>query len=671
MGRTKAALAFGELVLTLDCCEGLVVGVLGPWGAGKTSFIQLARSRFNEKKIPVIDFNPWMFSGTEQLVDSFFMEMASALRLRRDFAEIGNLIAEYGQSFSELAWIPLVGPWLERVKVVAKLVGSLMGLGRKGVSATRDKIKKKLSESELPVVVILDDIDRLSTAEIRHVFRLVRLTANFPNLIYILAFDRLRVEAALQEDAIAGRDFLEKILQLAYDLPVTPRHLLREQIFEAIDGAFSGVDAEIALDQERWPDVFDEVIRPLLRNMRDVRRYATAVHGSFRELKNEIDLVDLLGMEAIRVFLPDVFHSFPGAIDGLTTISDHPYRSHLSKEALAEQVERIINIDESRKAMIIAMIRLLFPGGERHVGGTSYDPEFKGRWLRNRRVAHEDLLRLYLERVPGDSLNSFNDVEVAWRLIRDQKAFDGFLRSLDPDRIEGVIGGLEAYQDQFSPSFIEPAVVTLLNLLPELPERKRGFLEFDTEAVVGRVVYRLLKTESDPKALARCVHRMLPKITTLYGKRELILRIGYAKGVGLKLVEEAEAAALETEWRSQVRTTPPERLAEEKDLFRTLWWASDQEGNEAIELPDLPALTLAILKSARSDAIKQSAGSRSLIYTPHLAWDGLINLFGGEEGIRTRLEAVKKANEVEADTGLLVLVEKYLSGWRPDSRTEA
>ncbi|MBM7331832.1 hypothetical protein JS562_54830 [Agrobacterium sp. S2] len=42
-----------------------------------------------------------------------------------------------------------------------------------------------------------DDIDRLTTGEIRDIFKLVRLTASFPNVVYILAFDRARVEQAL------------------------------------------------------------------------------------------------------------------------------------------------------------------------------------------------------------------------------------------------------------------------------------------------------------------------------------------------------------------------------------------------------------------------------------------------------------------------------------------
>jgi predicted KAP-like P-loop ATPase len=73
LGREKTAGTFPRQVLKLDASEGVVVGVLGPWGSGKTSFVNLARAEFDRAGVPILDFNPWMFSGAQQLVDSFFV----------------------------------------------------------------------------------------------------------------------------------------------------------------------------------------------------------------------------------------------------------------------------------------------------------------------------------------------------------------------------------------------------------------------------------------------------------------------------------------------------------------------------------------------------------------------------------------------------------------------
>lgn len=63
IGRISDAQNFVQHVLALDAKKGIVVGVLGPWGSGKTSFINLARNEFEKAEVPILDFNPWMFSG--------------------------------------------------------------------------------------------------------------------------------------------------------------------------------------------------------------------------------------------------------------------------------------------------------------------------------------------------------------------------------------------------------------------------------------------------------------------------------------------------------------------------------------------------------------------------------------------------------------------------------
>lgn len=304
LGRAKVARSFAEQVLLLDVTEGVVVGVLGPWGSGKTSFVNLARAHLESAGVAVLDFNPWMFSGSEQLIDSFFVELSAQLKLRPGLAEAGKNLEDYGETFSGMGWIPLVGPWIEGSRAAAKIIAKMLQRRKEGVGGRRAEVEKALDALDKPLVVVIDDIDRLTTSEIRDIFKLVRLTANFPNIIYILAFDRVRVEDALAEQGIPGRDYLEKILQVGVDLPAVPAHVLNKQVFHAIEMALSSVDNKGTFDNNVWPDIYMEVIRPLLRNIRDVRRYAAAVHGTVRDLGGQVALTDVLALEAIRVFLP-------------------------------------------------------------------------------------------------------------------------------------------------------------------------------------------------------------------------------------------------------------------------------------------------------------------------------------------------------------------------------
>ena len=517
---------------------------------------------------------------------------------------------------------------------------------------------------------MLDDIDRLSTSEIRDVFKLVRLTASFSNVIYIVAFDRARVEEALAEQGVPGRSYLEKILQVAVDLPAVPSDVLNRQIFSAIDNALTDIESPGPFDEIVWPDVFMEVIRPLIRNMRDVRRYAAAIQGTVRSLDGQIALEDVLSLEAIRVFLPDVFGQLHSAVDGLTTTSGLSYGGSDDPPNIKKQIDDLIEAAGIQDEVVRAMINRLFPAAERFIGGSNYGPDWKARWLRDRHVAHADILRFYLERMIGEGLQAFTYAEQAWSRIADGEALNMYLRSIDAERLQDVIGSLEAYEDQFAPEHVVPGTVVLLNLLPDLPERPRGMFEIDTRLVVTRVMYRLLRSVGDLAGVEAVVRQILPSWRRLSSKLEVINTVGYREGIGHKLVSESAAAAFEKEWREEVRLRAIDHLdlAREYDLLR-VFLLTKREGElseSPFNISDEPPLTLALLRAARSDSMSQSMGSRAVRRSSRLAWDALIELFGAEVALQERIERLK-ATESEDIEDLIELAGKYLGGWRPNN----
>ena len=667
LGRTRVARSFAEQVLLLDASQGVVVGVLGPWGSGKTSFVNLARTHWKEVGIPVLDFNPWMFSGTDHLVQLFFAELSVQLKLSRDLADVGKVLEAYGELFSGMGWLPVVGSWVEPLRSVIKISAKFLQRRKEGVDGRRKKVEKALNALDKPILVVLDDIDRLTTREIRDVFKLVRLTASFPNLIYIVAFDRMRVEQALEEQGIPGRDYLEKILQLGVDLPVVPPHVLDRQIFEAIDRALSQIDNQGPFDRDAWPDVFTEIVRPLISSMRDVCRYAMAIPGTVRELDGNIALADVLALEAVRIFLPDVFREIHNGIDGLTATSESTDRAFREPTHLQNQIDRLIEAGGAQKDVVRALIQRLFPAGQRHIGGSNYESDGENRWLQERRVAHKDILRLYLERVAGEGFQAFTYAEQAWDRMADRAALDSYLRALDPELLEDVISRLEVYQDEFAPHHAVPGSLVLLNLLPELPERQRGMFDvLDRRIIVGSVVLRLLRSLDDANAVEEAVRQILPELTTLSAKLKLLTTVYHREHADHKLVSESTASQLEREWRTAVRSASVDDLVKEPELLVILFRAK-QDADPAeppLEIANLPQMTLALLQSAQSETQSQAVGSRAIQRSACLRWDALIELFGDEDTIRERTEMLKVALP-EGNDDLLQLVDKYLDGWRP------
>jgi hypothetical protein len=266
----------------------------------------------------------------------------------------------------------------------------------------------------------------------------------------------------------------------------------------------------------------------------------------------------------------------------------------------------------------------------------------------------------------GERLQAFAEAEDAWARMTDCEALDSYLRSLPIERVQDVISSLEAYEDQFATEHVVPATVVLLNLLPDLPERQLGMMDFGTRLVVGRVVYRLVRAPKDPKAVESAVREILPQVRSLSSKLELITDIGYREGAGHKLVSEDVAKSFEREWRDSVRAADTETLGKETELLRTvLLTKKDAEADEPeLVVPDSPAVTQALLKAARGEVRSQSMDSRAVRRKPRLAWDALIEVFGDEATLRHRIEELR-ASELSNMGDLLELADKYLSGWRP------
>ena len=694
LGRTHAAKKFARHVLTLDATEGATVGVFGPWGSGKTTFINLARTEFESKGIPLLDFNPWMFSGAEQLVERFFAELSANMGKTDDLNKIfGQALRKYGDAFntmtsiaSKLLGMPQVGEIVTTILKTAVNTADQPAI----VADLRREVECELQKRDKPIIVVLDDIDRLSVSEIRDIFKLVRLTASFPNLIYIVVCDRLQVEQALDDQGLTGRDYLEKIIQLPFDLPEVPRHLLRKQTFAEIERALANIENPGPFDQRVWSYVYREIIQPLIRNMRDVRRYAIAIRETLAALEGRVAQADVLGLEAVRVFLPDVFRRLPGAIDALTvTSTSRSMERDLDSQEIARQLSSPTNpdpwlqkqIDElsqagktpEQKGVVQAMIHHLFPPGLRSPGDITNDDEWAGRLLLERRVAHENILRLYLERVVDSDLLAFYDAERAFERMTDRHGLDEFIRSLDPALWPDVIEHLESFEGRFRLEHVEPGIVVLLNLLPDMPERSSisDFLLEDPIITVERVASRLLRSLNGAEAVESAVRGILPQVTSLSSKVALVLLVGHRDEVGDKLVSEPAAAEFERTLRGEIRSASPDNLAAEHDLGRILNFDKNtvDSWEGSLDGGDSPRLTFAILRSGATTETD-----------PRLDWVGLIDYYGGEETLKARIENLNTQFEdlkpwieslpmpLDDAESLLDLACRYRDGQRPERR---
>jgi len=665
LGRAEVARDFAKSVRTLDATQGVVVGVLGPWGHGKSSFINLMKEEFEtDPEIPVIEFNPWLFSGSQQLTDVFFSEIAAELRIKdgTKFAAIAKGLDEYGDVLSPIAIIPWFGAWWDRAFKASKVAINWWTNRKKGSRTFRKQVADALLQLDRPIVVVIDDIDRLSTDEIRDIFKLVRLTASFPNIVYLLAFDRHRVEQALTDSGVSGRAYLEKIVQLSFDLPAIPREILRSQIFEQLDPIVDGVE-NVRFNSEAWSDVFFEVVEPLIGNLRDVMRLALSARTTIETLGNDVEVVDILALESLRVFRPEIFQQIQKNKTLLTEVRD-PYSDRDTKKQQA-QIDEMLELAGDDAEILRSLIGRVFPMAQRYVNNTHYGYDFAATAKRDHRLGHIDYLDLYLERTAPSGLVSFRRSEKAFLKMADPVEFASYLGEVEPEQLEDTISGLEAYEHTYPVESIPSVSAVLLNLIHAIPERsQRGMFDImRPDLVVGRVVLRMLRRIKDEVDREKAVREILPNLLAFSTQLDLIHTVGYKEGVGHKLVSEEMAKELNDSFFRRIDSEHSPIPRDEWDLLRVYWTLSEQKGDEyvAVSFED-PDEVRALLSSGRSVTRSQGFDSRVVKEEPHLWWDGLVQVFGDEEKLAA---AIKLLRETDGETPLVELAERYLSGWRP------
>ena len=646
LNRAPIASEFAKTLLTLDLSEGAVVAILGAWGSGKTSFVNITKEELERNNVQFFEFNPWMYQGISDLIERFFVEVCLQIKKGGKLIQLGKDLEKYVRSFP----------------------GIIGGASRAFVKLLqghdlRSTVEKTLRKLEFPLVVFIDDIDRLPTQEIRQIFQLVRLTGKFPNIVYLLAFDRTRVENALEDEGITGRDYLEKIVQWSFDLPAIPQRILQKQISSSIRHTLSGISDTSSLDSEDWIELTRGVVFPLIRNMRDINRYSIAIQSTCKNLNGMVQLTDVLGLEAIRIFLPNIFNKLHENVHLLTPDENQSIADDTYREISQSFLHNLIKSEARHPDVIKSMLVVLFPYTEQYLENTSYDSKWQADWLKNRRVAHQSVLLYYLESVLNDDLMKFVFSEIAFSKMTDMNSFNQYLQSIDLQHLEDTISSLKNFISDFTIEHVVPGASVLLNFVYRLPNIKTGMFEPNGELTILRLVYQLFLVVRPKDRVEELVVEILQNVDTLSSKLSLIQMVGYQRDVGFQLVSTVFAKQLESNWRRSVRECSSDDLRKEPKLLLVILTLNEMSAKDDanIEIDSSQEMTLALLRSAHFESMHTKGDHVEL--ERHLLWDELVSIFGDENILINRVNQVRDI--FSDDAPLLELTKKYASGWRP------
>ncbi len=490
--------------------DSIVIGIYGEWGEGKTSVLNfIEKCLIQEESIVICKFNPWRYKDETQLLLGFFNTLAIQLKksIKTKSEKISETISEYADivipSLSFLESLIGVNP-TETIKKISDKISTV------DVEEQKKRLEKILADEKKRVVIFIDDIDRLDKKEIQSVFKLVKLTGDFAYTSYILAFDEKMVSKAIGEiyedgGEQAGRNFLEKIIQVPLRLPLAQKEALRDFCFELVNNALSSNNIDLSENQAgEFVNKFTSCVLNRLSTPRLAVRYGNALSFSLPLLYGEVNSVDLMLIESIKIFYPDFYNFIRQNPDYFirvySTIHSYSYDNKANearKQECKQVISKLLNIySEKEQKAILELLTYLFPILKEVYNNYSHHEGSYKKWYESKRIGSPQYFQRYFTYtvIKGQISDVQFDILIEnLRTRSEPEAIKLVQEFVSLTEAGDFIWKLRWHEDTFDEEISKKIILILSKLGPLFPHSENSLFGFDTPlGQAASIIYKLL-----------------------------------------------------------------------------------------------------------------------------------------------------------------------------------
>jgi predicted KAP-like P-loop ATPase len=483
--------------------DGFVVAIYGPWGSGKTTLLNFLFHYFQQaapdEQPIIVPFNPWWFSGHEKLGKHFFDQFQASLAASDVVnGALAEKIAEFATIVSELpATIHI--PYMSIGDIAVKFTP--MKPAVKNVVTLKMEIAEELRKQPRRIFVTVDDIDRLNPEEIRQLFGLIKSIADFPNIVYLLTFDkRVVIEALRESQGISGESYLEKIVQSPFELPLPDRSSLYRLLLDRLETIMAGTP-EGLFDQTYWGGIFMKGIEHFISTPRKINLLTNTLSVTYAAVRGEVNPVDFISIETLRIFSPEAYHmirTYPEKFTGRELTSTKIEQLRMFHESWITQV-----VEEDREA-VKGLLSRLFPKLENVWENLGFDRPMEAAWRKQLRICSADIFPIYFHLALPPGTISHGEIMAILSLVDNPHGFSARLLELAaqvrPDgftRLHVFLDRVTDYTDkEIAPESIPSIFLSLFDVGDQFirsADESSGKLPIGNEQRLTQIILQLLR----------------------------------------------------------------------------------------------------------------------------------------------------------------------------------
>lgn len=540
--------------------DSLVLSLNGDWGSGKTTLVNLIlhyireQSKAAKEKPPnVVRFNPWQWSGQDKMLAAFFDEIGAgfrkeligkakakklehlwnglkivtmagkelASRIRESMTALAAFLAAGSGILASVFHNPTLKHCLAVIGVIllgvsaacaicapiaekiAEILGWLVEKPDQTLEDVRAKLRDELETLDAPVIVVIDDMDRLNKREVRMLVQLVKANADFPNVVYFLLYQKSIVARALEEvTSEGGQDFLKKIVQVELEVPTAPEHEMRRFFTDEIGPVVER--AVTRWDKDRWERIFEDTVWPWFQTPRDIKRFKSMLEFYYEahvvDGVLEVNPIDLILVEILRMFDPVAYEMVGQAFQNQRNLFvEYLFEDEDAKKRFAEAVNKLVerkDLDENAQGRLRAVLVSLFPQAR---SKAAFSGQEKLDWDRDLRICHAKHFPRYFQLGgnPGDVTASF--LNRLFTAGNDRTKLRELVKAtFESGTFHSLMDRVRAIRKDVPSALIEPLITALFDLSDDLPPPpSRSYFESDSERELTRIVVLLLAQIED------------------------------------------------------------------------------------------------------------------------------------------------------------------------------
>jgi len=305
LDRNNLAEDLADILSGIKHKKAFVVGISAEWGHGKTTLIEFIKEKLDKKSNNIsYIFDPWYFNNQESLILHFFKSI---------FESINNLYFAPSLTYTFSKYANALAKTAKESKGYGGILGTLLTTSDQ-IPVLKKELQEQLTALNKSIVIFVDNLDRLEKDDLLLMLKLVHLCSDFSNIVFVLLYDKKRIESLLITQHQIDPVYLEKIIQVEIQLPIASEKAIEALWLDEFNAAIVnnspvglGLDLLSSEDQDRLNSAIDQ-LKPLITNLRTAKRHINRLLFKLPLVKYQrLNIVDLIIIESIGLFYPDQY----------------------------------------------------------------------------------------------------------------------------------------------------------------------------------------------------------------------------------------------------------------------------------------------------------------------------------------------------------------------------